>query len=834
MENIRRVLTKHRRVDTSICQECRIYHRELGVTHDVAFKGSTTTIAALRAGATENCLVCTVVVDSLAVICSPTIKLGNEDIVRIRWNCKLQVNFDVYSPDTMWTIYPVDTPLYGIEEYHNSLRSVVSTDTGNHASFSVPKAWLSDCIENHRECAGPRQDTFVPTRLLDVMPSGGDDRIILVEGALSDSHYIALSYCWGPDAKGTVTTKKDNLAIHTDPQRGIRESILPRTIRDAIVATRRLNIRYLWVDALCIIQDDEDDWRHESVQMCDVYQCSYLTIAADRAVACQDGFLGEQGFARPEHQGIFWTSDLRPRRDTSQNNNDSSQHRRQPKLLRRSKRYLLRKEQRKADNNNKAPEAHDQQPAGNPRIKMLLRNASYQKPLGREETPEAYLGNRAWALQEAMLPRRILHFYEQEMAWECHESVHCECGELDAGNKHHLQDLDATHCYFSSPRYKPEHDYGVPMIISEFDWLSMVELYMRRQLTHQSDKLVAVDGLARMVERALISAAEAKEVPSSPAPAPAPAASTLTGTMIRPTYVEGLFVSEFAQQLLWRIEDGYEASYTPARHRLEQLQNAPSWSWASVNTYITFADGISFPLSKSFCIDIRGFAQYPVVATMSGRATVMTGVRLSACVAPAVMRTVDLGNSYKGNVPTVPRVTRVRTSNGYTCETIVDDALDADLFDDSPAFPCWVGKNSHESYNSDEWDQWLRQYGDPGDTEIDNAVTRSCGFQSPASCQPRWCSKCRVLPSLDEAWHSIDQHESASTTASLPSELCLVLQIATAGLREENRLFIVLKPSKKVVGAWERVGSGRWLETKDVSPDSDPFKDGRKREILLV
>lgn len=55
---------------------------------------------------------------------------------------------------------------------------------------------------------------------------------------------------------------------------------LPRTIRDAVTVTRSLGIRYLWVDALCIIQDSQSDWRAEAPKMMNVYRNAYLTIAA--------------------------------------------------------------------------------------------------------------------------------------------------------------------------------------------------------------------------------------------------------------------------------------------------------------------------------------------------------------------------------------------------------------------------------------------------------------------------------------------------------------------------------------------------------------------------
>jgi hypothetical protein len=72
-------------------------------------------------------------------------------------------------------------------------------------------------------------------------------------------------------------------------QKAVQFSSLPRTFREAIAITRALGIAYLWVDSLCIIQDDDDDWRAESAKMGFVYEQAYCTIAA---TAASDGSQG--------------------------------------------------------------------------------------------------------------------------------------------------------------------------------------------------------------------------------------------------------------------------------------------------------------------------------------------------------------------------------------------------------------------------------------------------------------------------------------------------------------------------------------------------------------
>lgn len=132
------------------------------------------------------------------------------------------------------------------------------------------KAWIQKCLHSHKYCSS-HVGAELPTRVIDVggTDSVGDPRLILskdaskneVKGFEVDSRYVALSYCWGdreelkqrPSLVTTSATLRDHL-------RSLPLSRLLRTIVDAIVLTRRLGVRYLWVDRLCIIQDCAEDW----------------------------------------------------------------------------------------------------------------------------------------------------------------------------------------------------------------------------------------------------------------------------------------------------------------------------------------------------------------------------------------------------------------------------------------------------------------------------------------------------------------------------------------------------------------------------------------------
>ena len=143
----------------------------------------------------------------------------------------------------------------------------------------------------------------LPTRLLDLSSLPSQHDIIhcekdpheifctksfkLIETTASQGCYVALSYCWGKNIPYTTTSK--NVEKHQG--KGISYEEIPKTLQEAVLVTRLLGLQYLWIDSLCIIQDDQKDWEHEAARMGLVYSRAYITIAASRAHHCGEGFL---------------------------------------------------------------------------------------------------------------------------------------------------------------------------------------------------------------------------------------------------------------------------------------------------------------------------------------------------------------------------------------------------------------------------------------------------------------------------------------------------------------------------------------------------------------
>ncbi|KAH7324534.1 heterokaryon incompatibility protein-domain-containing protein [Stachybotrys elegans] len=139
----------------------------------------------------------------------------------------------------------------------------------------------STCVKEERAT----RDQWIPSRLLDVMAgpteaSGSTIRLVekkdMNPECLETMEYLTLSHQWG--AKEPFHLTLDTLLDFK--HKGLSMEYLPRRFQDAISLTRRLGVRYIWIDTLCIIQNSRDDWASESRVMDKVYLNSLCTIAA--------------------------------------------------------------------------------------------------------------------------------------------------------------------------------------------------------------------------------------------------------------------------------------------------------------------------------------------------------------------------------------------------------------------------------------------------------------------------------------------------------------------------------------------------------------------------
>jgi len=157
----------------------------------------------------------------------------------------------------------------------------------NETFITAVSEWIRKCSQHHSFCQGRPEATF-PSRVLDLEPEG-EFGLRLWEANGASGRYICLSHCWGDSVSiENIKTTSNRLRHYCQ---GIDLATLPKTFREAVLVTRMLGIRYLWIDSLCILQDSEDDWTKESSEMGRIFEGAYLVLAAAHSKDSSGGLL---------------------------------------------------------------------------------------------------------------------------------------------------------------------------------------------------------------------------------------------------------------------------------------------------------------------------------------------------------------------------------------------------------------------------------------------------------------------------------------------------------------------------------------------------------------
>lgn len=149
-----------------------------------------------------------------------------------------------------------------------------SGDTSSAKAFSTLKQWLYLCETEHTICNSWRGKSL-PHRVLEIQ-SLQPLCVRLVENCSRPERYACLSYRWGPQTKLTSL----NTGNLDEYKAGIPEYKLYPLVKDAITAAHRLDLRYIWIDSYCIIQDDQRDWEIQAANMASIYEHAFLTLSA--------------------------------------------------------------------------------------------------------------------------------------------------------------------------------------------------------------------------------------------------------------------------------------------------------------------------------------------------------------------------------------------------------------------------------------------------------------------------------------------------------------------------------------------------------------------------
>ncbi|RFU74366.1 hypothetical protein TARUN_7879 [Trichoderma arundinaceum] len=331
---------------------------------------------------------------------------------------------------------PLDKPVLFTED--PSLQAVLCRGyklprtTGDDETLDQAANWLAECRSLHDGCR-ISDTTFVPNRLLFLGAKRTNSNTInLVENLKNSVPYAALSHRWTEETP-TKCLLTSNLVDRG--QNGMPIAELPRMMQDVVSVLRRLGIEYIWIDCLCIIQDDEEDWRREAALMASVYTNAELTVAASWCDKV------EQSLFR-DHSGAQEVAV------------DVAEIYGQPIFIRRRKPHFTWSA-----------------------IESNL--VAYTMVEGPEmEWP---LLTRGWVYQEQLLSRRMLHFTRNELIWECLEATQCECGWYN----NNARDEWARQWYKQPPGSKA--------------WADIIKGYAKRPLTVVTDKLPALAGIAKVI-----------------------------------------------------------------------------------------------------------------------------------------------------------------------------------------------------------------------------------------------------------------------------------------------------------------------------------------------
>ncbi|KAH8660483.1 heterokaryon incompatibility protein-domain-containing protein [Xylariales sp. PMI_506] len=456
------------------------------------------------------------------------------------------------------------------------------------SSLQTARTWVENCLHRHPRCAShavwkTSGETFQPKRLVEI---GGDDhhtwRVVLrEEHSISPASYATLSHRWSSNA----TPQLDSTSIESF-KRGAPFHILPQTFRDAISVARKLDVKYIWIDCLCILQDSTADWQLESLEMCKVYTHSICNISATGVPDNSFGFLAmlDDTLAPLPCVHPTW-----------------------------------------------APESKDGWRVVDPFFWWA-------------EVTKTPLMKRGWVFQERFLAPRVLHFGARQMLWECATLDACEtypmglppetqseghtrfkslkivesartCANMALSDGEKASTLDPA-----VPAYASEHPTDKihleqqlaltardmsfvvqsekplkpgPLIgghmqrlrqfvhqvvkhsnsghsSSDIDteilyfWCDTVQAYMRTNLSKSQDKLIALAGVAEMTFSLY---------------------QMVYGT--KSPYLAGMFQQHLVMMLEWHCNDTRVTYPWAAGRRCAQFR-APSWSWASVDSRVYY------------------------------------------------------------------------------------------------------------------------------------------------------------------------------------------------------------------------------------------------------
>lgn len=520
------MLTMTTRISDRLCDVCAInFDNRVDTPNEV--RGSHhLDYSSLEAAADADCYICVRIQrDVEAYQASRRVKANigasrfeiHADIEALRRNLTISTHVEDDNPcQTRFMIFKKDL----CQEL--GLQSTLPPSARSSRCMQMIVEWISTCRETHQNCQASsraRPKGRLPTRLLHLSQSSGADRLKLrlcyAADIASDVEYFSLSHAWARER--FVTLNKDN---HDDFMRDIPVMALPQSFQDAIYVTGALKCRYLWIDSLCIVQDDPGDWDKEFLRMADVYKNAALNLSASWTNASNNGFLVEQRSNNPIPVLVNWF--------------------------------------------------------GNSTEKSFV--ISESRPW--ESVWNSPLYTRAWVLQEQILAPRAVHFAQDQIHWECEDLYANEVMPLGVPTVEirdiHEESSPSLRNHRRPPRnpYYESFSWHIPSnkfwhfsinngkirdrLFLYSTWMQIIMNFSKRKLTFDSDRLPALAGLAS--EFALVLKVEST------------------------AFMYGLWRHDLHRQLLWDHPIfSTDPKISRPKPSLPNWSSIPSWSWVPTN-----------------------------------------------------------------------------------------------------------------------------------------------------------------------------------------------------------------------------------------------------------
>ncbi|KAH7333111.1 heterokaryon incompatibility protein-domain-containing protein [Rhexocercosporidium sp. MPI-PUGE-AT-0058] len=415
------------------------------------------------------------------------------------------------------------SPRKGSSPIDAGLARTIAIDSTSEECWAQITTWIQECGRDHFLCGS--QTSFMampitsshtlPRRVVDIGEEGDNSNIRLFESNFSSGVYLALSHAWGNHLPIKTTTKTIKRW-----KKNIPWTNLSKTFKDAVLITRKLGVRYLWIDTLCIIQDDKRDWEIEAANMAKIYQDALLVLSATLSADGTGGCFSQRTTST----------------DITAVNSDGTE----------TKVFVRERLPHQAFGHSRAIYFQWDK-------NEEMKKAAIQK--GEKDLVDHPVLQRAWCFQERLLARRTLHYTKNELVWECVQTTHCECGML----RYFLDDNNSIRRHMNTvrfdqgdPRMNVIRSDHTPWYLPEV-WSKILGQYSCKRLGYATDTLPALAGLASRLASG--------------------------NGMYLGKYMAGLWERDIDSYIVWM-----PMSKEAVRPRDRTQCSYPSWSWASIDT----------------------------------------------------------------------------------------------------------------------------------------------------------------------------------------------------------------------------------------------------------